>query len=141
MAHDMIRTCILQLLILASRSSRPPTEAAVTPHNRLLLAQFRKLIELHFAEKRLPKDYAELLYITPNHLNALCKDTVNKAAGELIRDRILLEAKRLLVNADTSVAEIAGGLSFTDNSHFTRFFKKNTGHTPEEFRRTYINNH
>jgi len=102
---------------------------------QLILYNFRRLIEANYAEKRLPVDYAALLYITPNYLNALCKDLLAKSAGELIRDRILLEAKRLLINAEQPISEIAAQLNFSDNSHFTKFFKKHVGQTPEEFRK------
>jgi AraC family transcriptional activator of pobA len=57
-------------------------------------------------------------------------------AGEVIRNRIALEAKRLLINNDLTVQEIAGQLNFADNSYFTKFFKKQVGITPEEFRKT-----
>jgi len=60
------------------------------------------------------------------------------SAGELIRDRIILEAKRLLVNAKMSVSEIAHELNFVDNSYFSRFFKKYAGVTPEVFRKQII---
>jgi AraC-like DNA-binding protein len=76
-----------------------------------------------------------MLYVTPNHLNAICRDLMGKPAGEIIRERILLEAKRMLVNAHTGIAGIGYHLGFTDNSYFTKFFKKYTGTTPEAFRR------
>jgi AraC family transcriptional activator of pobA len=75
------------------------------------------------------------LYITPNHLNALCKEYLGMQAGEVIRNRILLEAKRLLVSQDITISEISDELSFNDNSYFTKFFKKLVGMTPEEFRK------
>jgi AraC family transcriptional activator of pobA len=53
----------------------------------------------------------------------------------VIRNRVILEAKRLLVNLDLNITEIAGKLNFADNSYFTKFFKKYTGQTPEEFRK------
>ena len=56
-------------------------------------------------------------------------------AGEVIRNRIILEAKRLLINNDMTVLEIANHLNFADNSYFTKFFKKLEGVTPEEFRK------
>jgi len=56
------------------------------------------------------------------------------SAGELIRNRVLLEAKRLLVNLDLTINEISGLLNFSDSAYFTRFFKKYTGQTPEAFR-------
>ena len=132
---DLIRTSLLQLFITVNRSVSDGSHDAGKPQTQLLLHNFRKLVDAHYAEKRLPKEYAALLYITPNHLNAMCKDLLGKSAGEVIRDRILLEAKRLLINADLSISRIASELNFTDNSHFTRFFKKHTNGTPEEFRR------
>jgi AraC-like DNA-binding protein len=103
-----------------------------------LLQSFRKLIDQNFNTLRLPKDYAALLYITPNHLNALCNDMLGIPAGEVIRNRVILEAKRLLVNLDLTVTAIADKLNFADNSYFTRFFKKYTGQTPEEFRKQTV---
>jgi AraC-like DNA-binding protein len=103
-----------------------------------MLNQFRQLIEKHFRLLRLPKEYAELMYITPNYLNALCQDVTGKSAGDLIRDRIILEAKRFLTNANMDISEISYELNFQDNSYFTRFFKKSTGITPEVFRKKMI---
>jgi AraC-like DNA-binding protein len=80
------------------------------------------------------------LYITPNHLNALCNDVLSISAGDVIRNRVILEAKRLLINRDMTVLEIANYLHFSDNSYFTKFFKKKEGITPEEFRKK-SNNH
>ncbi|SKB87265.1 AraC-type DNA-binding protein [Sphingobacterium nematocida] len=108
-------------------------------YNHTLLRNFLQLIELNYKELRLPKDYAALLYITPNHLNALCKELLGLSAGEVIRNRIILEAKRLLVIRDFSIAEIAYDLNFNDNSYFTKFFKKIEGVTPEEFRKKNFN--
>jgi len=106
-------------------------------YQSVLLDNFQTLIEQNFKSKKLPKEYAELLYITPNHLNALCKDVLATSAGELIRSRIVLEAKRLLVNKEISVTEIAYLLNFQDASYFVKFFKKYTEFTPEQFRKEY----
>jgi len=135
MAQDAILNHLLTLFIIAQRCAARHMPATHKPQNQVLLQNFRKLVDAHFAEKRLPKDYASLLYITPNHLNALSNDLLGKSAGEVIRDRILLEAKRLLINADVTLSEIASALDFTDNSHFSRFFKKYTGLTPDGFRK------
>jgi AraC-like DNA-binding protein len=101
------------------------------------MRQFEKLIEQHYREKRLPKEYAEMMFLTPNHLNALTNNVVGKSAGEIIRDRTLLEAKRLLANSDLMIGQIAETLNFEDNAYFTRFFKKYLGTTPEGFRTAY----
>ena len=136
-APDYIRVCLIELFITVQRTITGTAANSLPQPNQLVLHNFRKLIDKYFAEKRLPKEYAEMLYITPNHLNALCTDLIGKPAGEVIRDRILLEAKRLLINADASISGIAAQLNFSDNSHFTKFFKKHTGATPEEFRKSF----
>ncbi|ASU35657.1 helix-turn-helix domain-containing protein [Mucilaginibacter xinganensis] len=134
---DLMRVLMLQVFILVNRfkGANPKGPAS---YNQTLLKNFRKLIEQQYKKLRLPKDYAALLYITPNHLNAVCKDLLGKQAGELIRNRALLEAKRLLTNPELTITEIAMELNFGDNSYFTKFFKKTEGITPEEFRKNIL---
>ncbi|HNE29780.1 MAG: helix-turn-helix domain-containing protein [Saprospiraceae bacterium] len=133
---DLLRGMLITVLVRLSRAAPSTFREHTSKHNVALMRQFEKMIELHFREKRLPKEYAEMLFVTPNHLNALTKDALGKSAGELIRDRVLLEAKRLLVNSDLMISQIADTLNFEDNAYFTRFFKKYTGATPEQFRAT-----
>lgn len=136
---DMIRLRLLELFITVDRSCTAKNGKNIPQQKLLLLRSYQQLIDKHFRSMKLPKEYAELLYITPNHLNALCQDLVGKTAGDLIRDRIVLEAKRLLTNAAMTITEIAYDLNFQDNSYFNRFFKKEVGITPDEFRKTFIN--
>ncbi|AMR33810.1 AraC family transcriptional regulator [Mucilaginibacter sp. PAMC 26640] len=138
LAMDMIKTQMLQLFIIVARQTEAKDTAAISNYNFTLLQSFRKLTEKHFVSLKMPKDYAALLYITPNHLNALCNDMLGMPAGEVIRNRVILEAKRLLVNLDLNITAIAAQLNFADNSYFTKFFKKHTGQTPEEFRKNTI---
>ena len=132
---EFVRVSLLYLFHLLELQREPIVSQEINAYNHTLLRNFINLIELNYKSLRLPKDYAALLYITPNHLNALCKERLGQSAGELIRNRIILEAKRLLVIKDYSVSEIAYTLSFNDNSYFTKFFKKIEGMTPEEFRK------
>ncbi len=135
---DKVRLLLLQLLLLVEESVSKKGTKAIPQQKQVLLRNFRRLIEAHYKTLRLPNEYADMLYITSNHLNALCRDLLGKTAGEVIRDRVLLEAKRLLTNGAMSAAEIAYELNFQDNSYFNRFFKKSTGITPEEFRRQFL---
>jgi len=137
---DMVRALMLQIFILISRIDINNVNRSAVNYNHTLLRSFQKLIEQNFANLKLPKDYAELLYITPNHLNAICKDMLGMSAGEVIRNRVILEAKRLLINLDLSITQIAYNLNFADNSYFSKFFKKYTGQTPEDFRKNTLNN-
>jgi AraC family transcriptional activator of pobA len=141
MGADMVRALLLQLFIHVERlGAANPQQSVTTNYNYTLLKSFQRLIEAHYTHLKLPKEYAELLYITPNHLNALCNDILGLPAGEVIRNRVILEAKRLLINLELNITEIAYKLNFADNSYFTKFFKKHTGLTPEDFRKKQINN-
>lgn len=100
-----------------------------------LIRQFTQLISKHYFQKHQVKDYAEILLISPNYLNTLCTRITGKHAGVLIRDRIMLEAKRLLIHETKTVAQIGLELGFEDNSYFSRFFRKYSGISPETFRR------
>ena len=137
-SDDLIRALMLQLFILIGRINAAGKRQSTAPYNYTLLKNFQVLIEKNYALLKLPKEYAQLLYITPNHLNALCNDILGIPAGEVIRNRIVLEAKRLLINLNLNITEIATQLNFSDNSYFTKFFKKYTGTTPDEFRRSTL---
>lgn len=132
---DLITVQLLEIFIYLSRLSTNKNTDTSSSYNYTLLKNFKQLIEKNFSTLKLPKEYAALLYITPNHLNALCNDLLGISAGEVIRNRIILEAKRLLISLDHTISEISYQLNFNDNSYFTRFFKKATGVTPEEFRK------
>jgi AraC family transcriptional activator of pobA len=132
---DLIKVMLLQVFILVNRKTVYTQNQSANKNNYLVLRNFEKLIEQNFTTLRMPKDYAKLLFVTPNHLNALCNQLTGKSAGDIIRNRVLLEAKRLLVNSNQNINEIAWQLSFEDNSYFSKFFKKYESITPDEFRK------
>jgi AraC family transcriptional regulator, transcriptional activator of pobA len=94
----------------------------------------RHLIEEHFRRERHVAFYAQRLAMTPDRLNDHLKRAAGITAGHLIRQRLLTEAKRQLVFTSQPIHEIAYDLAFADPSHFARFFRKNTGSTPQAFR-------
>jgi AraC family transcriptional activator of pobA len=141
MGIDLVKAIMLQLFIHIARLNESVDTNIAPSYNYTLLRNFQKLIEKNYIQLKLPKEYAELLYITPNHLNALCNDVLDMPAGEVIRNRVILEAKRMLINRDMTVQEIANYLNFADNSYFTKFFKKQEGLTPDEFRKKTNKHH
>src|SRR5206468_2779407 len=94
----------------------------------------RKLVEEHFHKQRQLAFYADKLAMTVDRLNDHVKRATGVTAGHLIRQRVLTEAKRQLVFTNQPIHEIAYDLAFSDPSHFARFFRKQTGTTPHEFR-------
>jgi AraC family transcriptional activator of pobA len=94
----------------------------------------RELIEENFRRERRLTFYAEKLAMTPDRLNDHVKHATGVTAGHLIRQRVLTEAKRALVFTNQAIQEISYDLAFSDPSHFARFFRGQTGTTPQEFR-------
>ena len=97
------------------------------------LQEFEKAVEQHFRETRSPAYYAELLNISEKHLNRVCRESVNKTSTEVISERVVLEARRLLQADTASISEVAFLLGFEDPSYFSRFFRKHAGITPLAF--------
>ncbi len=95
-----------------------------------LLEQF---IDQNFKSKKYPHEYASLMNLSEKHLNRMSKECLNKTTTQLIAERILLEAKRLIIHSKQNISEIAAELGYENNSYFSRFFKKHNGQTPLEF--------
>lgn len=102
--------------------------------------EFEDLIERHFKELKSASDYASLLNISEKHLNRITRACFNKTSTQVIADRIILEAKRMLIHTGKQVTQIAYDLGYNDNSYFVRFFKKNAGITPLSFLQRYKGN-
>jgi AraC-like DNA-binding protein len=97
--------------------------------------RFKTLIEQQYQHLHQPNEYAKQLHITPKYLNLLCRKYSGVPAGDLIRQRVLLEAKRYLHHGILPVKELAYRLGFEDPDYFNRFFKKETGFPPGAFRK------
>lgn len=99
-----------------------------------LVRQFNVLVELHFRQLHKVQDYANLLNKSPKTLTNLFLLYNNKSALEVIHERLVLEAKRLLLYTAQSVKEIAFDLGFDEPTHFSRLFKNVVGLSPAEFK-------
>lgn len=99
-----------------------------------IVKRFRLLVDQNLASGMSIKDYASLLHVTDSYLTKATKRITGATARQLIRERILLEAKRLLIHGGISIAEVAYQLDFKDPSYFSRFFKKSTNQSPKEFK-------
>lgn len=112
-------------------------ESAPTVNNSRKAQQiekFRALVDEHFRERRTMDSYADEMGLTPGHLTRLCREVLNVSSQDVLNARILHEAQRELVYSVDGVKKIANLLGFQDEAYFARFFKKQTGMTPTEFR-------
>jgi AraC-like DNA-binding protein len=101
---------------------------------KLLLQKFQAKINEHFRELHEVGEYATHLNISAGHLSEVVKAQSGKPAIKHIHDRLVMEARRLLFHTNNSLKEISFDLGFTDASYFNRFFKRETGITPAEYR-------
>ena len=137
--EEMIRILLKQIIIKATRiwkTEHKFHEPAKT--NELeFIRKFSQLVELHFKNLHTVADYAKLLFITPKNLNKKVTQFGNQSPNEIIKDRIMLEAKRLLAHSSLTIKEIGYNLGYEDDAYFIRLFIKQTGISPQQFRKQY----
>lgn len=98
------------------------------------IKNLEQLLEQKFKEEKSAAFYASALNVSLKHLNRICNEILKKTTTEVIVDRVILEAKRMLLDKNWTVNEIATELGYEDYSYFTRLFKKHTKQTPTNFR-------
>jgi AraC family transcriptional activator of pobA len=125
---------LIAVEVVRLKVSRARTGAVTLAPADPRVEQLRALIEQHFRRERTIGFYADSLSMTADRLNDHVKRAIGVTAGHLIRQRVLAEAKRQLVFTAEPINKIAYDLAFSDPSHFTRFFRKQTGSTPQTFR-------
>lgn len=131
--YQAIGALMKLFLIHCNNVGNPHREAEINEISTVLF-NFRQLVETHFRQFHKVKEYAELLFITPKHLNEVIKDAIGCTAKDYILDRISMEAKRMLLHSDNTVKQIAFALGFKEPLNFSAFFKKCTGLSPSDFR-------
>ena len=104
-----------------------------------LLNMFYLMVEKNFATKKMIKDYAELLALTPGYLNEIVKEASGFSASYYIKQRIVLEAKRMAIFEGDSMKEIAYDLGFFDPAHFSKYFKNLSGINFTDFKKGVSN--
>ena len=133
---EMLRSLLKRLLILSTRMIKKELlQPDVTNAQLDTIRQYNLLVEKHFREKHKVQDYADLLFKSPKTLSNLFHKYGNKTPLMVIHDRILLEARRLLLYSDKTVDEVAYMLGYKDSGHFSKFFKKQEGLSPSLFKK------
>ena len=112
----------------------PLPEKLPNAPRRDLVGRFQELVEQKFLEFHEVQYYAGELAVTPDYLSKITKKVLGCTAGDYILDKLLLEAKRLLVFTELTNKEISYQIHIDDPSYFGRIFKRKTGLTPNEYR-------
>lgn len=127
---------LMSLLVDALRLAHrelPEARAARGPQGELV-ARFREAIEQHFRTSLPVEGYAAVLGVSLSRLRTACLRVTGRPPSRLVQERLLLEAKRVLLYSNLSVAEAAYLLGFEDPAYFSRFFTQGAGVSPRAFR-------
>jgi AraC-like DNA-binding protein len=129
---SMTEGLLKALFVKIVQVARPVVEQNHRPAD--LYQAFTELLAGDQPVKNNVAHYAALLNTTPQNLNAVCRKAVDRPAAGVLAESIIDEARRLLAYTDNTIAEVSFALSFKDPSHFVKYFKRHTGHTPQAFR-------
>jgi AraC-like DNA-binding protein len=132
---DMLQTLLKNMLITATRTFKMQTNYKVFDQASMdLIRSFNYLVEKHFREKHAVADYAALLFKSPKTISNIFSRLGNKTPSQFIYHRIMTEARRKLRYTDQPIGDIGYHLGFKDVQAFSRFFTKNEGVSPTQFR-------
>ena len=132
---QILRRYFKIFLTYLTRGSDEGVSTAKPTRETELIQSFMESLDANFKERKMVAEYAEQLAVTPNYLNKVVKKHTRFSAGHHIRQRIVLEAKRMGRFTRPGMKEIAYSLGFLDPSHFSRFFKTFTGTNFSSFKR------
>lgn len=136
--HDFLHNLLHNLLIFAENLYNGQKEQPnINSIDYEIATLFRDLVEKNYSKQKSVSFFASQLSITEKRLGMAAQRIYGKLPKEMIDDRVMLEAKRLLSHSALSVKEIGIQLGFDDPAYFFRFFKKNAHSTPLEFREKY----
>ena len=106
----------------------------------ILFQKFTQLVNNFYIEKRTIEEYADLLSVSANYLSKSIKLATGTNALSFINERIITEAKSMIIHSNLDISEIAYQLHFSDSSNFGKFFKKYTALSPLEYRKNRAKN-
>jgi len=136
---DMLQMLLKRLIIICTRLAKEQHIVRELNDGQIdTIRQFNVLVDVHFRTLRKVKDYADLLHKSPKTLSNLFATNKQQSPQQIIQERVVLEAKRLLLFTDKQTQEIAYDLGFEDPAYFSRFFKKQAGLTPSAFREEHV---
>jgi AraC family transcriptional activator of pobA len=137
-ATEALLTSLLLMLVRGMNLDDAANEGAIeaTSQEIRLTERFRDLIDRHYRDNLQLQDYASMMGVSLVQLRAACAAATGQSPAKLIHARVLTEAKRNLIFGDMTMEQIAYSLGFSDAAYFTRFFRKEIGQTPSQFRLT-----
>jgi len=131
---DLLRSVLDLVLTSCAVLYKPDENLLPKGKGNIVVKKFLQLVEENYQNNLTVNEYADKLSITPNHLTQTVNQLTGKTSSQIIKAKQVLEIKRLLVHTNLSVTEIAGQLNFPDQSYFSKFFKREAGLSPLQYR-------
>jgi len=132
--RDMLQMMLKRYLILCTRIYKKQINYPMDIPNSNIIREFNYLVELHFRTKHTLTEYADLLFKSPKTISNIFSKVGSQTPLQYIKDRITLEARRLLRHTDMQIQEIAYDVGYKDVQTFSRFFKQQEGVSPSKFK-------
>jgi len=133
---DLLRAQLHETLIALAREYAAEHRTPPQRATHRVVARFMELVERDAPRRHRIADYAADLAVSPGHLSALCAEYLGQRAKRVLDSVLVSRARRMLLYTDESTARVGAALGFDDPSYFSRFFRRETGETPSEFRNT-----
>jgi len=105
-------------------------------HNEIIAEKFLNLVQSHYKEERSLEFYADKLCLTRKYISKVIKETSGKTANDIIDEHVALEAKALLKSTNMTIEQISDELNFPSQSFFGKYFKRVTGMSPSDYKKT-----
>lgn len=135
---DILKNLLHNLLLLSERERRKQDFTEIKKGADLdYVMLFKDLLEINYHKFKQVRNYAKLISVTEKRLNQATTKVLDKSPKQMIDEKVMLEAKRLLAHTNESVKEIGFELGFEEPTNFIKFFRKHSQSTPVEFREQY----
>jgi AraC family transcriptional activator of pobA len=135
-----IQSILRLIFVWAIRHQVSPVlghDVSSSDRDSVRIRKFKKLIETHYKSGLSIKVYSNEMGLSIAQLNNICRAKVGQSALQIVHERVTLEAKRYLIYTSLTISEVAYELGFADPAYFTRFFSKQAGHSPKQYRITH----
>lgn len=133
--EELLRSYLKAFLIQLQRFKNNQLSTFITDEKRVQLLRYINLVDENYKKGISIGEYADLMHISSRTLSEITGHFLQKTPSQIIQERIILEAQRLLLHSELNINQIGFRLGFDDPSYFVKYFKKNAGVSPSEFRR------
>ncbi|MBE1301384.1 MAG: helix-turn-helix domain-containing protein [Alteromonadaceae bacterium] len=137
-SSELLRSICHEVMTRLNRWYTDEYKLLIEKPLHVIVSKFKKCVDKHFHQYHKVQEYADLLAVTPGHLNFMCRQHLGRSASQIIQDRVFCEASRRLVHSQIPIDALSDALGFTNTTYFCRAFKRKLGLSPLQYRKQAI---